>query len=138
MQARERDGDRAEGADAHHSDRLRRLDAYALERLQHHGPGLDEHGCIERDVLGETVHDAGGYHHQLAVAAGPGEADGVVVPAQVRLARVTAQAGEAGDVALAHDPVARLEAGDTVADLVDCAAPLVPGDYRIAHPPVIE
>src|SRR5262249_43638070 len=134
----QRDGDRPERADTDDADRFARLDLGALETLQDDGARLDEHGSVERHVLREPVHDPGRHDDELAVAAPAREADRVVVPAQLRLARIAARARQAGDVALAHDALAGLEAGDSCSHRVDGAAPLVAGNDGEAHPARVE
>ncbi len=56
----------------------------------------------------------------------------------MRVPGATARAAETGDVALAHDAVARLEARHALADGFDHAAPLVARNDREANPARIE
>ncbi len=70
----------------------------------------------------------------LAVAAGTGEPELVVVLAQLRVAGLAAPAAVARDHPLADDACAGSEPGDAVACLLDRAAPLVPRHEREGHP----
>ena len=123
--SRDADGERAHRADADDADGLGRLDARAAERLHDARAGLDERGGLERDVVGERVEDARRHDDELAPASAAREADRVVALAEVRVARTAARAAHAADVPLAHDALARLDAGHALADRVDDAAPLV-------------
>ena len=125
-------------ADADHADGLAGLDARALERLQHDRAWLHEHRRVERHMLGKRMHDARRDDDELAVAAAAREADRVVGRAQMRVSGATARAAETGDVALAHDALALLEAGHALADGFDHAAPLVARNDREAHPARVE
>ena len=78
------------------------------------------------------MHHAPGHEHELAEAAAAGEAERVVVGAQVGEALAAGGTTAARDHALADHPVARLELLDACAHRFHHAGPLVAGDARIA------
>ena len=137
-QLREDDRQCPERADADDPDRLPRSGTRPQQALEHDRAGLDQDGGVERDVLRQAMDDAARSDHQLAVAAAPREPELVVALAEVRVARAAPAADPAVAEALADDAVAGREIGHALPHLLDDAAPLVPGDARVAHPAPVE
>src|SRR5205814_5545790 len=129
-QSRERDGERADRTDADDADALADRRPPALEAAQDDGRRLDQHGSVERDGVREAVDDVSRRDDELAVAAAAGEAEAVVVRTEMRVACLAAGAAVARDQPLAHDPLARLQVCDALADRRDRAAPLVSRNAR--------
>ena len=82
--------------------------------------------------------DAARHDHELAVAAGAGEAEAVVALAQMCVAGPAALAGAAVAEALADDPVTEIDVVDALPDRLDDAAPFVARDARVPHPAAVE
>ena len=90
----------------------------------------EERVVVEVD-LGVERHHVGGRHRDvLGEAAGPVDADPLRIAAQVAAAGAAVAAVAAGDVALAGDAVADLEALHLGADLGDRADELVADGHR--------
>src|SRR5262249_59967569 len=96
---------------------------------------VEEGGDLVGDLLRHPEDVEGRQSHVLGEAAGAVDPQPHRVPAEVTLAGAAVAAVAAGDVALAADPLAHLEAGDLVAEPGDLPHELVADDHReLARP----
>ena len=137
-QPRKDERERSERAETDDADCLSRPRLRAREPLEDHRRRLHQHGCVERDAVGQPVDDTPRRDHELAVSAAAGEAELVVGLAEVCVAGPAAAAGAAIAVPLADDAVTGLEPGHALAYRLDHPAPLVSRDARVTHPAQVQ
>ena len=113
---------------------LARLRPRLLEAVQHDRRRLDQHAGVERDVVGQAVHDPLGNRDELGVAA-----RSVNPSASMRSHHCVSPRRHGPQrwqtiMPFAHHAVAGAHGRHVGSDLDDRPRPLVAGDHREAHP----